>query len=664
MFGKKKEITQKFIGKTEEELEDFSQNEQKKEKIKGINPRESDNNFIFYGSDNKFTKQLEIYATLKGTKDLNEIQNPKNKKLVLIIVDSNCPMELLSYKICESFGQFKEYKDLEGLTATNLTKNEEENKTLPSEGKVGDVLRNGDIIYLDLISNEVWIKTNISMINIINRNSKINVTMDIKVKREMSFKLLKFKLLKSSIICYLDKVNKSENNFHYIVSEFSISTSAHGKLDRNKLLIFDDMKIGQLFGFKNNMKIQIKFYPIEFVLFQKLKAIPIPRPKLEKIVRRKIFEKFKKYKKSRFRDLLKNPKFTKEKEYIFNYIKNLFKYKNRDKLSKCYVYSINDDVNINVEEDADETKFENLFDNEKEISNLNIEAEGGGDTIDIESELKKSKSSLNKSQRSKMSASTNNSFREENKENKPKEKRITLIVVPPINEDEEIIESNRISISNKKYSTKQFAFPKFSFNKNTDDEEEEENEDEDEKEKEDNYNIQIERSKKRKNSLFTKLISKKKTFGALDFEIIDKKDIIKNNDEMIIYKDLKPKEIIKKPLAVNANKINLCKDFDQYFEKAKFIDFLSGLYLMNIQKGTLEKCTIPKFRSFKIVEKKNLSFNAKKKRKKRVNSYTTTFLNQIFPVKRINLEIGIVIIFISLMLMYLSSLIFESYYGL
>ena len=129
------------------------------------------------------------------------------------------------------------------------------------------------------------------------------------------------------------------------------------------------------------------------------------------------------------------------------------------------------------------------------------------------------------------------------------------------------------------------------------------------------------------------MISKKKTFGALDFEIIDKKDIIKNNDEMIIYKDLKPKEIIKKPLAVNANKINLCKDFDQYFEKAKFIDFLSGLYLMNIQKGTLEKCTIPKFRSFKIVEKKNLSFNAKKKRKKRVNSYTTTFLNQTLKLQ-------------------------------
>ena len=663
MFGKKKEITQKFIGKAEEELEDLSQIEQKKEKTKNINPRESDNNFIFYGSDNKFTKQLEIYATLKSTKDLNEIQNPKNKKLVLVIVDSNCPMELLSYKICESFGQFREYQDLDGLTATNLTKNEEENKTLPSEGKVGDVLRNGDIVHVDLLSNEVWIKTNISMINVINRNLKINVTMDVKVKTEMTFRRLKFKLLKSSIICYLDRTNKSENTFHYIVSEFSISTSAHGKLDRNKLLIFDDMKIGQLFDFKNNMKIQIKFYPLEFVLFQKLKAIPIPRPKpnLEKTTKRKIFEKFKKYKKSKFRDLLVNPKFIKEKEYIFNYIKNLFNNKNKDKLSKCYIYSINDDLNINVEDDVDETKIEK-FDDEKDISNLNIEAEGGGDIFDMDSELKKSKSNLNKSHRSKNSDSTNNSFREENKESKEnkeykvyKENKITLIILPPIDEENENIENNRISITNKKYSTKQFAFSKFNFTKDTDDEEEEENEEE----KEDIYDIQ---PKKRKNSFFTKLMPKKKTFGNLEFEIIDKKDLIQNNDEMIIYKELKPKEIMKQSNTGNTNKINLCKAFDKYFVKDKFIDFISVLYLMNIQKGTLEKCTIPKFRAFKIAEKSNISLN-KKKKKKRLDSYTVTFLNQIFPVKKMNIEIGVVLIFISLMLIFLSNLIFDSYYA-
>ena len=56
MFGKKKEITQKFIGKSEEELEDFSTNEPKKEK--NLQHKDSDNNFIFYGSNKKFTKQL------------------------------------------------------------------------------------------------------------------------------------------------------------------------------------------------------------------------------------------------------------------------------------------------------------------------------------------------------------------------------------------------------------------------------------------------------------------------------------------------------------------------------------------------------------------------------------------------------------------------------
>ena len=94
---------------------------------------------------------------------------------------------------------------------------------------------------------------------------------------------------------------------------------------------------------------------------------------------------------------------------------------------------------------------------------------------------------------------------------------------------------------------------------------------------------------------------------------------------------------MKKPNVGVTSKINLCKDFDKYFSKDKFIDFISGLYLMNIEKGILEKCTIPKFRSFKIVEKQNIG--NKKKRKKRGAIYTGTFLTQIFPVKRLNLEI-------------------------
>ena len=176
MFGKKKEITQKFIAKPKEETDQDFSTSPKKDKARNSVQGNADNNFIFYGSDNKFAKQLEIYATLKEYSNI--IQDSKNKKLILTIVDSNSPMEYLSFKIRDSFSQFPEYQDLEGFTAKNLTKMDEE-KNLPTEGKVGDYLRNGDIIYLDLVSNEVWIKVNISMINIINKNIRLNVTMNV-----------------------------------------------------------------------------------------------------------------------------------------------------------------------------------------------------------------------------------------------------------------------------------------------------------------------------------------------------------------------------------------------------------------------------------------------------------------------------------------------------
>ena len=310
MFGKKKEITEKLLRKDEVELDDYGPDEIKKEKNKNTQPNNNtDNNFIFYGRDNKFTKQLEIYATLKSLKNEKEIENPKNKKLVLVVVDSNSPMKLLSYKICESFGQFPEYQNLEGLDAINLQKMDEEKKILPTEGNVGDFLRNGDIIYLELISNEIWIKTNLTMSNVINKNAKLNITMDIKIKRESIFQELRYKLLKCGIMCYLNKFSKSENNFHYIISEFTIFIPEQGIIEESKLKTVDIMKIKQLFGFKNNIKIQIKFYPVEFVLFQKLKAIP--KPKKEKIYKKKLL--WDKFKVSRFRDLLYNKKYIRKK---------------------------------------------------------------------------------------------------------------------------------------------------------------------------------------------------------------------------------------------------------------------------------------------------------------------------------------------------------------
>lgn len=646
MFGRKKEITQKFIVRDDEEIDDVNnQNEPKKEKNKNALINNSENNFIFYGSNNKFSKQLEIYATLKSTKDSNENLNPKNKKLILIVVDSNSPMEMLSYKICETFGQFPEYQNLEGLTPTNLTKMDEEKKNLPTEGKVGDVLRNGDIIYLDFVSNEIWIKVNISMSNVINKSSLFNVSMDVKIKNESSFRELRYKLLKCGIMCYLDKFSKSENKFHYIISQYTISTPTHGNIEENKLKTFDDMKIKQLFTFKNNMKIGIKFYPLEFVLFQKLKTISIP--KKEKVNRKKIL--WDKFKYSRFKDLLYNKRYLKEKKYIFNYIKKLFK--DKSLTSKCYVYSLDNDSNQDITEDVEDSKRED----EKDTSNLNInniqDERDIGDNIEMDNYFGKNKninqlnkSILNKSSRTKTTGTGMSTIIFDEKS--------TLIVVPPKEEDDDNENSGN-------YNSPNYLDNKDSYDDN------------DYINQINSLNI-VDNSdnmvhKKRKNSLLNKIGTTKISFGTLDFEIVNnKKELLDNNDDDSIYKDLKPKELIKKPKIKNnpwgmTNKASLCRDFDTYFDKEKFIDFISGLYLMSVQKGCLERCTIPNFRGFKVQEKKNMLSNTKKRKKKKIKE-SISYYSKIFPTKRLNFEIGIFSLFIIGILIFLSYLVSNTYY--
>ena len=68
------------------------------------------------------------------------------------------------------------------------------------------------------------------------------------------------------------------------------------------------------------------------------------------------------------------------------------------------------------------------------------------------------KTIYNRTNRSKTSLEFSNSFEENIK--------CTLIVLPP----NDLQNENELSFSNKKYSTKQFAFQKFNFHKNDDEE--------------------------------------------------------------------------------------------------------------------------------------------------------------------------------------------------
>ena len=633
MFGHKKEITQKFIEKANDERENPEEkDEPKKEKIENRLDSKDSDNFIFYGENSKFSKQLEIYATLKDSQE--KIQKDK---LVLTVIDSSASIEYLSMKICENFSQFPEYQNLEGLRAINLTKINDE-KNLPPEEKVENVLRNGDIIYLDLISNEIWIKVIFNMTSVINKNSKLIVSMDVKIKNEITFRQLRYKLMKSGIICFLDKCNKSDNLFHYVISELNISTSVHGNIDDKKLRSIDEMMIKQLFNFKSSMKLEIKFFPLEFILFQKLKILSIPKALNKKSM---LWEKFKQL---RFRELLNNKKYQKEKKYIFDFFKNLFKTK--DSLPKCYIYSLEEDLNANTTENNLEKVSENIINN----------SETGGLEESENIKMNQSNNIFNKSlfNWSEMGKSSleniNISSIGDDLE------KIALIILPPKQEEKNEIVPNPNPKKSKKRRSKNRKSTDRNYKLNFSDlefgiisEENDEDASDDKTLKEGN---------KRKISDYN--YTDKNTFKSekkLSFEFLDKDNDMDDNN---IYINLKPKNSNKKGKKHSAIKRNLCDDFEKFFEKEKFLDFLTGLYLIFIEKGVLEKSTIPEFRKLKIDVKKINSLNKRRKKKKLVD-YSVIY-ESIFSVKRLNIELGVFSIFILIFLMIFSYLLSNTYY--
>ena len=186
-------------------------------------------------------------------------------------------------------------------------------------------------------------------------------------------------------MCFLNKYRKE--NFHYIISKFTLSHSVHGDIDESRLKTFENMKIKQLFKFKDRMNLEIHFYPLELILFKRLKNIP--KPKKEKFGRKK--SAWERFKALRFKDLLSSATFIKEKGYIFNFFKNLFMDKNFS--SNCYIYSLNND-NITKERDDIYDKYEKK-DSENDLPNLNINnVKNENENIDYENNSNKNNDSM------------------------------------------------------------------------------------------------------------------------------------------------------------------------------------------------------------------------------------------------------------------------------
>ena len=400
------------------------------------------------------------------------------------------------------------------------------------------------------------------------------------------------------------------------------------------------MTVKQLFNFKSNIKLDIKFFPLEFILFQKLKILSIPKSDNNK----KANFYWLNFKELRFRELLNIKKYSKEKKYIFNFFKNLFKSNNTDILEKFYIYSLDEDINKNTTDNSTERISLNIINNSEskdteELENLKIERTNSA--LFNWTDIGRASSFYNLSV-----------IKEENQ-------KMTLIILPPKREEKEepLIKSN---LNEKKRSKKRkvtdhhsnFNFSGLEIGVIKEENEEEETVD---------FYPRKHKNVVRKISDLDLNESSFKFNNKYNFEIIDNKGFEQDDENFLnnLIQSGNDKRINKDKKNLSDKK-SLIDKFEKYFEKDKFLEFLSGLYLINIERGALERSTIPIFRNLKIDEKKISKMNKRRKKKKYID-YSVIY-QTIFSVKRLNIELGIFSVFVIIILIFFAYLLGDTFY--
>ena len=207
--------------------------------------------------------KLEIYIKPNNYPD----------KKVLIITKSEIDFKELYSQIKENLKSISEYKNVAGLKIENLYKEQNESRIyLPKDGKIGDYLKSGDIIYCDVTSDEFWIKT---YFKIRTYEYKKIIKLEYKFQKKMKFKQIKLILLKAGIELFLDEIknNNLDNSFNYFVKGIRFHNKKRKKTQGvefvgvNKKLKYLDSK--------NEILVDLKFGIFEELIHEQLASMEL-----------------------------------------------------------------------------------------------------------------------------------------------------------------------------------------------------------------------------------------------------------------------------------------------------------------------------------------------------------------------------------------------------
>ena len=194
-----------------------------------------------------------------------------------------------------------EFKNISNMKITNLKKKfEKENSIKIYDEKFDDEIiqnyfSNGEILFCDLITNEMWIKINFKLISYdFNKNIKI----DFKFNNNLLFSKMKLILIKSGINLFLEQIKNNEN---FNKNVFYLKNYKFKLLINNKIVYDINLNnneiIKNIFDINSEISVVLNFLNFEEIIFNELKNI-----KIKEIFTNKI--KFNEFKELNFEDFM------------------------------------------------------------------------------------------------------------------------------------------------------------------------------------------------------------------------------------------------------------------------------------------------------------------------------------------------------------------------
>lgn len=249
-------------------------------------------NYIYYNQseveDEQFINQIEIYI------------KPNNypEKKILVMVKSEVTFEQLYKQIEDNFKLTPDFKTISNLKIRNFTMVFGDARIrLPLTGPINKYIKSGDLIYCDIISQEIWMTTYIKFEVLKYKNFRKTLRVEYKVQKKYNFHQIQIILLKAGLSLFYDLIKNEElldSSLNYYLKNFTIYKKKKKNLSNNvsKEYIYESI-------------VSMNFEIFEELIHEQLKINQVDKDDT-------IYFRFNEYSNSLFEEILFSKKFTPE----------------------------------------------------------------------------------------------------------------------------------------------------------------------------------------------------------------------------------------------------------------------------------------------------------------------------------------------------------------